>query len=106
MQIKFAKHAIDRYKERLSRIDAKAIENWDESEDRLVREIMRTGSWYYSSKTGAHFCVVRNLKVYVGFLHNRVMTIITAYAYTKKMRSLLNRCEKLSRDMLLGVSEA
>lgn len=98
MRITFSKHAVDRYKERMTCIDGTAVENWCQNVERLAREIERTGSWYYYPKTDFYFCVVRNLKVYVGFFSKGKLTIVTAYAYTKKMRSTLNKCEHVPRD--------
>lgn len=100
MKIRFAQHAIDRYRERMAGIDAKAIEDWWANAERIAREIEKSGSWYYSPETGAHFCVVRNLKVYVAFLSRRRVTVVTAYPYTKKMKRVLNRCEHVPRNVI------
>ena len=41
LRIRFSKHAVDRYKERMTCIDGTAVENWCQNVERLARDFLK-----------------------------------------------------------------
>jgi len=92
MEIYFSKHALERYAERMNKIDHTNIEHDDIEERDLVKkgklkkEIIRRGKFKKDkTRENGFYCIVGNLKVYAGYQYRDDLIITTCFPYKKSM---------------------
>ena len=83
-------HCLERYKERFER---EVRINGGNVISRIKKDVSK-GNYWHSSKRDIYFVVYNQLKVYVTAFSNSGMTVITVFPYTKKIKNILNKCNR------------
>lgn len=88
-------HTSARYAERMKSIESQHIKNNRVDVERVKKELIRIGIWYYEEKSDQYLCNVNNLKVYIAKLEKDKLTIVTMYRYCKSFKGRLLKSDRI-----------